>query len=104
MEDCLRTFILHRRIQSKLSPAHLYLSNVLSDVVIILASNLKTEKLRIFNLHAKISSSVREYEKLKNLKRKQFGNVENEIRDLEERIAIALRGKLNAFLSGTRLI
>jgi hypothetical protein len=103
MEECLRSFVLHKRIVSKLAPAHTYLRNTLNSFLSIIEMNMKEEVEVSESIESDVNQIHEEYQHLKDVKRTCFGDLDNRMFSIEEKISINARLKLTDFLDEFQL-
>lgn len=80
-------------------PVKTYLSNLFNEVEKVLDGNRMIRMQMVSTLHEKVVENGVLYGELKHAKRIIFGNIENEINDIEESIILYSNQLLNAFLA-----
>jgi mitofusin len=100
LENCLKSFILDRRMISKLAPAKTYLKNVLEELNLVTGFNIDQLKELSEKIQHEISQSEPEYQAMELLNAKYFLRQEEIIVAMEERIGEVVEQRLVGFLNG----
>ncbi|RKP02230.1 hypothetical protein CXG81DRAFT_11009, partial [Caulochytrium protostelioides] len=98
LERCLRQFILEKRARSKLAPAHVYLSHLLSDLRVLLAYNAQRSARALQRLDGQRSQNEARALQLAKLRETVLDRLDDTIADTAQRVADDAERHLNRFL------
>ena len=100
LEESLRSFILHKRVKSKLAPAHVFLKNTFKDLRNMIEGNIRTEQENGELIKESINTLESEFTHFKQIKKESFGELDNMIFQVEDVVATSSRRILKEYLEG----
>ncbi|KAJ3216174.1 mitofusin [Dinochytrium kinnereticum] len=98
LEQNLRSFILEKRARSKLAPAKIYLSNLLSDIEYLCFVSQERAEARAEDISRDLSDNAPAYEGMLRIKEEFLDDVDKIIDETGEKAEVFARNQLSVFM------